>query len=619
MAKKLSRTQIYRPTITLWNRLEGLPRTENFDRALKAEVRDALWMISKQWQMGEFIGDDAGSPILAKVHTETTQLTKYKPVNGPTDKFENDIPLEVKVENQKFAFESGENHISLDIRLLMGRQWLKLVSGIDSSLKNIFINASQYQIAKPDPLVKDDAYICAHPKSWQQHAAASQRCIDGYLVYQHITANPANHAYDGIVAITDSIQKGKIDIAASTFITWFENLFYQPLKKENPSWRPEYLEHQFSCSAPKGTNENILIADEYYNGSLDWYNFDYDQSKKTLGEASPVDDAESSLTYSFIPTSVTFGGMPNPRWWTFENNRTNLGFIKPDTTDLNKLLLLDFMLVYSNDWFLVPFTLPVGSLTNVKGLMVTNVFGEKTWVKPAGAGDDEDWQRWNMYTHNIKGTENKPADMGLTVLPVARKVLESKPIEEIYMLRDEIANMVWGVESIVPLANGKSKPGKEAGNELRAKLQQLLDSAGSTEEDITYKAKIRYLIANTVPEQWIPFIPVHRPGEIRETELQRAALPRVLVNDPEKPKKVEPRTSLLRHGLDDDTPTSYFIHEEEIPRAGINIKKSYQRTRWYNGKVFNWIGIRKKTGKGEGHSGLAYDQILPVKSFEEPS
>ena len=47
------------PSITRWNRLEGRPRTHDFERAMRAEVRDALWMISRQWQMGEFQGDDA--------------------------------------------------------------------------------------------------------------------------------------------------------------------------------------------------------------------------------------------------------------------------------------------------------------------------------------------------------------------------------------------------------------------------------------------------------------------------------------------------------------------------------------------------------------------------------
>ena len=57
-----------------------------------------------------------------------------------------------------------------------------------------------------------------------------------------------------------------------------------------------------------------------------------------------------------LPTQVTFNGMPNTRWWEFEDGRTNFGDIKPDTTDLAKLLLIEFGLVYANDWFLIPFT-----------------------------------------------------------------------------------------------------------------------------------------------------------------------------------------------------------------------------------------------------------------------
>jgi hypothetical protein len=37
---------------------------------------------------------------------------------------------------------------------------------------------------------------------------------------------------------------------------------------------------------------------------------------------------------------------------------------------------------------------------------------------------------------------------------------------------------------------------------------------------------------NTVPEHWIPFIPVHQAGSVREIRLQRAAMPRLLRSDP---------------------------------------------------------------------------------------
>src|SRR5262245_52515239 len=82
------------PTVTAWNRLEGRPRTLAFDRALKAEVRDALWMLTRQWQLGEFRGDDAGSPVFAKVHAATTRLTKYRAGTHAPEPFEDDIPLE---------------------------------------------------------------------------------------------------------------------------------------------------------------------------------------------------------------------------------------------------------------------------------------------------------------------------------------------------------------------------------------------------------------------------------------------------------------------------------------------------------------------------------------------
>jgi hypothetical protein len=58
---------------------------------------------------------------------------------------------------------------------------------------------------------------------------------------------------------------------------------------------------------------------------------------------------------------------------------------------------------------------------------------------------------------------------------------------------------------------------------------------------------------------------------------------------------------------------SYYIHEEEIPRAGVRVTKSFQRTRWLNGEVFVWLGMKKKSGRGEGSSGLAFDQIKDVK------
>lgn len=614
---KLGKIGTYLPTITMWNRLEGRPRTVNFDRALKAEVRDALWLVSKQWQMGEFLGDDAGSPVLAKTHIETTTLTRYRAGAAPAEPLTGELPLEVKVENRPIAFSQKGTSVALDIRLLMARQWLKLVAPIAPALKTAYI--AQYGIVKPDPMSAADAALCAHSGVWQQFAAVATRAMDGYLLYEHLKAAPTNKAHDGIAAANTQTIRDQIDNAAARWVVWYEELFYQPLDAANPSWQPSYLEHQFACSAPKQDAEKVLAATGYHHGHLDWYSLDIDPTRSNLGEPQPpAAGAQGAITRSFVPTSVTFGGMPHPRWWTFEDWNTNLSFVKPDTTDLNKLLLLDFFLLYSNDWFIVPVTLPVGSITDVRGLVVTNVFGERTLVEAAGRGSDQDWHRWNLYNLAIQGTDDVPADVATVLLPVAPKVLESNPLEEVLLIRDEIANMVWGVEARVPLPTGRSQPGKQTATELRAKLQQLVHAAHPVDPNPDAPAAaIRFELLNTVPENWIPFVPVHVAGSTREIQLQRGALPRILDRSQEVPKKVEPRTSLLREGLDASPRTGYFVHEEEVPRAGARLRLAYQRTRWRNGTVFTWLGIRKQVGRGEGHSGLAFDRLTPTR-FSEP-
>ena len=76
------------PAIVGWNRLEGRPRTVQFDRALRAEVRDALWFLTRQWQFGEFKGEDAGSPVDVRTAVRVDPLQHYavdrRPRRSPT-------------------------------------------------------------------------------------------------------------------------------------------------------------------------------------------------------------------------------------------------------------------------------------------------------------------------------------------------------------------------------------------------------------------------------------------------------------------------------------------------------------------------------------------------------
>jgi len=600
------------PTITLWNRLEARPRAEKFDRALKAEVRDALWMLTRQWQLGEFQGDDAGSPVFAKAHLSTTRLDKYQAGGDPVEPFDDRTPLEAKVERRPVAFTLEGCDVALDLRLLMGRQWLKLLTAAGAGSFSADYLA-KYPIKLPDPTAAADAPICAHAEVWSSFAAVGGRRMDGAKLYQYLVESPAHHASDGL-----SIPAGdqpKVDALGKKFVGWFQRLFFQPEASGGDAWEPSRLEYRFACSAPEDSGEKVLAAEEYFHGRLDWYNLDVVPGSPTLGvPEGGTPAAPASETRTLLPVPLSFEGMPNTRWWAFEEGRTNFGDVRPDTTDLAKLLLIEFGLVYANDWFLMPYSLKAGSLARIQGLAVTNVFGERTWIEAAGRGPDDDWQRWAMFLLNTQGKGNEPADTSLVLLPTVPKVQEGRPLEEVMLVRDEVANMVWGVEKTIPLPTGEGKPGGEAARETSAFFQQELERRfpNGTPAPPKPAAKLRYQVMTAVPEHWIPFIPVHVPGSNREIQLQRAAMPRLLKGDPDDPKKVRPRTSLLRQGLDQPNATALFLHEEEVPRTGVRVTQSFQRTRWRDGNVWVWLGVRKQTGRGEGSSGLAFDRLVDV-------
>src|SRR5438477_11521006 len=164
------------PTITTWNRLEGRPRSQTFERALQAEVRDALWMLTKQWRMGEFRGSDAGSPVFAKLQLAMTRLTKYEPDASASELLTADVPLEAKVERRPVP-------LSLDLRLLIGRQWLALVAQV-RDYRQAFIDA--YPIVAPDPTKREDAPLAAHPEVRQVYSAVAGRAMDGAALLEHL-------------------------------------------------------------------------------------------------------------------------------------------------------------------------------------------------------------------------------------------------------------------------------------------------------------------------------------------------------------------------------------------------------------------------------------------------
>jgi hypothetical protein len=616
----------FRAAITLWNRLEGRPRREDFDRSLRAEIRDPLWMLTRQWQFGEFKGEDAGSAVKARVQINTTRIDRFAVRSESPDRVFEDavpyndrsLPLEIEVERELVLVDEVSSE-DLVLRSQMGRHWLRLLkqAGVASSnVKAAILEKFGFDdiTENPDPVGPEQleaAHLQSHPLAWQTLRAVKGRLADGRKLLRAMEGPDFANWVDGQL---DPAVGQIVKDLAQDFVAWFRRLYSQPQKPgQEDAWAPSYLEYQFAVSAPEdesGQKRATLVAEEYYHGTLDWYAFDVDNKAKLQDdpeEQFPESGFESRPPVGFLPSQIEFNGMPNVRWWEFEDRRTDFGSIRATTTDVPLLLLAEFGLIYGNDWTVIPYNLEVGSLADIKGIIVTDVFGVQTLIRPAGEGQRMDWQRWSMY--KMRSVANADSvDARLFLPPALAKSYESSPIEKVVLARDEISNLVWGVEETIPGITGTGINGFEAGKALTSFFAQRESQTPPDREP--NQAKIRYVLGSTVPENWIPFIATRKPGSNREVRLQRAAMPRV--TDAIDKSVIRPRGRILRVGLENNQ--SYFVNEEEVPRAGAIVTRKFQRARGPNGEVFTWIGRRKETGRGEGASGLAFDRIVPIQN-----
>ncbi len=598
--------------LTFWNRLDSRTRDKEFDRSLKAELRDGLWMLARQWQIGELEAEDTGSPVFARLHWDFSRLDRLALADNPAQPISDEMPLEAEVERVQ-----AQPDISLQIE--MGRHFVRMLRQQLPAANRDAIIASFRAVAAlkfipiadqtPNDRYNNANLLSNRPLQQMVDAAILSGAIDGWALYRAIKAG---HSASSFL----NAPNAAVDAIGQQFFDWFNRRYSQPVDTSQGAWSPQRMEYRFATSAPQpAAPPAILHADEYFHGRLDWYNFDYAKTNalpatvaNSLVQAPRPDRVEERHRH-VIPGSIVFPGMPNARWWEFEDRSVNWARIEGKINETAKMALIEFGLLYSNDWFQLPMRTPVGSLVHLHPIVVTDTFGQRARIEhyENTAPATPHWSFFRVFDAN-RGTLQQQ-DQRLLIPPVVVNLQEGKPIEEVRFTRDEMANMVWGIETIVPNNLGGGINGFENAQATQQYFQQLDQATGGTDAtpELDNNAAIRYQIATTVPENWIPFIPVRKEGSIQEITLRRAAMPRFLASFPAR--RVRPLSRLLRFGLEENPVRTYDLYEEEVPPAGVIVQLAWQRARWHDGRVVLWLGYHKTNGRGEGDSGLKFDQI----------
>jgi hypothetical protein len=539
-------------------------------------------MLARQWQVGEFKGDDAGSLIAARLEMGVAPINRYQPgqEGGPQPYDSHQIPLEALVERETVRPAEG---FHLRLAAEAGLYFLRLLREEDLEALYREDYLAQYPLPEPQEMDVDTQRFLTVMLGRAPDGTALE--ADLRLALQ---AEPPT--LPALPAI-DAGDEAKVLTAARAWLDWWDGLFFQPENGED-AWVPERFEYQFKVSAPTEDGELVLAAQEYYTGDLDWYDFDVLEDASLGGEEGP--GKMVTVVQAVIPTVVDFGGMPESRWWEFEDGQVHFGRVDAAPEDLARLLLLEFALVYGNDWLMIPVELEVGSVCRIRSLVVTDTFGERVEI-PASAQPTDPGASWGLYYLAQAGRplahRTPPNEQVFFLPPTLAASLESPPVEEVLLIRDEMANMAWAIERKVQGPSGRPVDRFEEYLEKQRGLQ-------STEEPPEEGAAVLYKLASTVPDHWIPLLPVHIGAEQSAIVLQRGAM-----LDPETGDGILAQGRFL-------TPTQrLMIEDEEVPRVGVQATRNYQHTRWTNGASFLWMGRRKRAGRGEGSIGLRFDQV----------
>lgn len=407
-----------------------------------------------------------------------------------------------------------------------------------------------------------------------------------------------------------------VDVSANTInidqINLGENDVFKPINEkdlpleyevegklcENPkiklaeAWDTQSLEYKFKVKA----KNTVLSAEEYDGDNLDWYDFDLSD-----GQVGQGDDE----TYRVVPTRAEFKGMPNSRWWTFDDSNVNLGDISRPNLNFLSMLLIEFSMIFPQDWYVLPLKQEIGSIRLVNSVKIIDSFGNITKINPV-TDNTPDESMWSVFSLSGKG-EIQSLGSRLLLLPnTVVQSLESYPIEEVTIARDELANMVWAIERKYQGSGGTVN-------------RDDIESANPTASIPFSKNDIIdvYRLMSRVAFNWIPYVPRKLGIDNKRIVFRRGRTDiHATRNNPQF------KGELLKG--------STIINEEEIPSIPIKLLRYYKLVsigpedweldrnpegewklvRVNSKKIRSWVANAKEPDSRQASSDLKFDYIV---------
>lgn len=591
-------------SVTSWTRLEPQCADADMGTSSSARLFDPLWMLTRQWQMGEFQGEDAGTPIQARVRATSGMLTRCLLGEAPRPNGTSPAalaaqpydpsrtPLDVLVERRRMRATDANDGRMLRFAVDAGLHFLRMLE-LQALSKYRPAVIARFALQPPGPATAtriDDATA-------RYLQSMIGRAPDGRQVAALLrTAGAVQLASDPVLNIATA-DRAKVQTVATAWLAWYDAMCSEPVSAADDAWNPPRLEYALSVGAQlsAAAQDEMTYSATEIGGAIDWSSFDVNTQ---VSLTTAADHRVTPLVEAVVPAPINFPGAPAARFWEMEDARIAYGLVPVGPTDLAHLLMIEYASSYGNDWFVVPLTLPVGSVTRVDSLVVTDTFGVRSLLRPINdpALAPAHFSMWqSSLQHPPPSAAVKVATNRFFLPSTLNRALDGAPLEDVLFMRDEMANVAWAIERTV-----------ESPIERAAQCYEAADPPSVAPSDDA-AALPRYLLSSPVPSNWIPLLPVKLPNPQQPNTAGQvlSRLKRGAVLQPDGNRKVHAaRGDVLLSAA------NLMLYDEEVPREGARVTRQRRLARWTDGSTWLWTALRNQVGQGEGASALTFDQII---------
>ena len=193
------------------SRIEGRTRDADPTEAMRLRVHDPLWMLARQWQMGEFRGNNTGTAMSVRCIVRYEDCSS-DPIEPVTEQINPRIDFLAKIESAVHF---------LDLMRSSGLNVKEHLPGLIQSFP-IDWNALDDSLVLPDAVTSQQEHLLN--RHLQNYARAYRgKIFDGEALYNHLVQG-------------QSFLKGDSEEAETKFKAWFQKK-YKPVSSDSQSWQ----------------------------------------------------------------------------------------------------------------------------------------------------------------------------------------------------------------------------------------------------------------------------------------------------------------------------------------------------------------------------------------------